>query len=109
MNRYQYELARHTLGLPNRNKVSYRNYYSAGPLHTDYPVWQGLVFALWAIEEKQSDNSSIFRLTLEGAKLVLEPFEKLNFDDFPELAPPPKPVLKKRGRPKKCQEEKLPM
>ncbi len=42
MTENQIELGRHALGLPNKERTSYRNHFCAGPGHTDYPEWMAM-------------------------------------------------------------------
>lgn len=86
MTEKQIALARHALGLSDRNKVSYRNRFVAGPGHKEYADWMAMVSAGQA---KMVDGKSIsfcgdlFWLTAEGARLALKPGESLDPEDFP--------------------------
>jgi hypothetical protein len=85
MTENQKELARHALGLPNRKRTSYRNYFFAGPGHTDYPEWVAMVEQGDAIRRSGSDLSGddVFYVTGKGARAALLPREKLAVEDFP--------------------------
>jgi hypothetical protein len=81
----QKELARHALGLPNKQKQSYRNYFSAGPRHPDYRDWMQMVEGGMA---KVADpipyaTRDTFWLVQKGARAALEPGETLCPEDFP--------------------------
>lgn len=82
----QIKLARHALGLPNRNKRSYRNYFCGSK---NDPHWNGLVQAGLATSRNHPallhDDDTYFYLTPAGAQAVLENSEKLCAEDFPSL------------------------
>jgi hypothetical protein len=81
----QIELARHALGLPNRNKKSYRNHFVAGEGHSDFENWRDMVEKGFARGKKGSQltgGDPVFWLTLAGASLALRRGEKLDPDDF---------------------------
>lgn len=85
----QIELARHALGLPNRNRKSYRNHFVAGEGHSDFDNWQAMVMAGLARFRKGSEltgGDPVFWLTLEGARSALKKGERLDLDDFPSAA-----------------------
>lgn len=85
----QIELARHALGLPNRNKKSYRNHFVCGPGHSDYDNWQAMTAAGMAKTRKGnalSGGDDWFWLTLEGAHNALRKGERLDLEDFPSAA-----------------------
>ena len=82
----QRKMARHALGLPNRDKRSYRNRYVAteGPAGT-LAAWQGLVKAGLAVEltkHRVGQNRS-YVLTPAGAQAAIDPGEALCPEDFP--------------------------
>lgn len=83
MTKRQIELARHALGFPNRNNMSYRNHFCAGPGHDDYDDWEDLVAKGLAV--KRSDGpwggDSMFYLTLEAALSVRLPREHIGRED----------------------------
>lgn len=80
----QRELARHALGLPNRNRKSYRNRYVCEESH---PVWSEFVKRGWATMRAADTvpfgGCAIFYLTEAGARLALDKGEKLDAEDFP--------------------------
>ncbi len=86
----QRQLARHALGLTNRdaNKVSYRNHFCAGLHHVDYGEWCRMVDAGLAIRFHRSGvpfgGDDLFKLTLAGARAALYPRERLDPEDFPD-------------------------
>ena len=85
----QIELARHALGLPNRNNKSFRNRFIAGLQHPDYADWFGMVLdgnAEWRSGEKVPfGNDWLFWLTPAGAQKALRPGEQLDKEDFPDV------------------------
>ena len=85
MTENQVELARHALGLPNKKRTSYRNYFFAGPGHSDYQEWMAMVAQVEAVRGTGSDLSGddVFWLTAKGARAALLPREKLAAEDFP--------------------------
>ena len=83
----QKNLARHALGLPNKNKCTFRNrFYSS----KDNPEWSGMVEAGEAkVAPVKSDmiaDYAVFWLTRIGAVRALEPGERLDREDFPTEA-----------------------
>ena len=85
MTKTQRNLARHALGLPNRQRRSYRNRYAASPQTDENRQWLFMVVAGWA-ELEQSAQLMHYRLTPEGARLALNSGDKLDPEDFPEAA-----------------------
>lgn len=86
----QIAIARHALGLPNRNKMSFRNRFCAGPGHTDHPKWDAMVRAGAAKVMRNAGGlggQDTFSMTLAGAKAALEAGETLCPEDFPEATP----------------------
>ena len=84
----QIELARHALGLPNERHCSYRNYFTAGKDHPDFPDWIAMVAdgnARRRISSRMAGGDDVFWLTLEGATFALRPRETLDPEDFPAL------------------------
>lgn len=83
----QRELARHALGLPNKRRRSYRNHFVTGEGSSDFSHWLIMAEAGLARRHKGSPltgGDDLFRLTTAGAKLVLNPREKLDPEDFPD-------------------------
>lgn len=88
MTKNQTELARHALGLPNKQHTSYRNHFCAGSGHSDYPEWIAMVEQGDASHRKGNDLSGgddIFWLTAKGATSALSQGEKLSTEDFPAI------------------------
>lgn len=83
----QINLARHALGLPNDTGVSYRNYFTAGPGHSDFEDWMEMVEAGEAYTEKRIGfgGDNIFWLTLSGARKAMLVGESIDDSDFPEI------------------------
>lgn len=81
----QIELARHALGL-TRQKQSYRNYFCAGPDHSDHAEWMKMVSEGDAIVRgdtlgmRRGDN--LFHVTRAGAEKALQPGETLDPEDW---------------------------
>ena len=78
----EWRLARHALGLPNANKVSYRNRFMAGG--ADRKAWLGMVARGFAETDFVPHVLQFFRLTKAGALAALEPGERLSAEDFGE-------------------------
>lgn len=86
----QIELARHALGLPNSNAMSYRNAFVAGEGHADHPDWLEMVdngFAVRRVQPKGFGGSDIFHLTHRAARLSLRAGESLDPEDFGQPVP----------------------
>ena len=86
----QITLARHALGLPNRESRSYRNRYCAGKGHTNYAAWKAMVAAgLATVRQNEGGlgGQDTFSLTLAGATAALQKGETLCPEDFPEVSP----------------------
>ncbi len=82
----QIALARHALGLPNKNNKSYRNYFVAGANHNDFGDWVEMCvqgFARRRINSRMCGGDDMFWLTPEGAKIALLEKEQLDPEDFP--------------------------
>ena len=82
----QITLARHALGLPNRQNTTYRNRYSAGKGHASHPTWEQMVKAGAATATRHAGGlggQDTFSLTLAGAKAALQAGESLCAEDFP--------------------------
>ena len=86
MTERQIELGRHALGLPNKQRKSYRNHFVAGEGHSDYPDWLQMVEkgnATYRKGNEISGGDDVFWLTEIGAKQCLKGKEKLDSEDFP--------------------------
>lgn len=81
MTPYQIDLARHALGL-NRQRVSFRNYFVAGPGHNDYAGWMDMVEKGVATRRPGGLGTCagdfIFALTRAGAEAAMRPGEKID-------------------------------
>ena len=90
MTKRQIDLARHALGLPNRNRRSYRNSFVAGPGHTDYDDWYAMSCKGWAVRHDGArlpfGGMDLFNLTPAGAQAALVARESLDQEDFPAAA-----------------------
>lgn len=85
MNEIQKQIARHALGLPNKNKKSYRNGYATYASMSQYLEWSDMVAKGLAVQSKQPVPTSgiiTFHLTEAGALLALESGETLDPEDF---------------------------
>jgi hypothetical protein len=86
MNERQIELARHALGLRPTRLMTYRNNFVAGPGHADYPDWEAMVAAGFAVKRQNKmlpPGDVMFHLTRAGAELALRPGDVLNPEDWP--------------------------
>jgi len=83
MNPKQIEMARHALGFPNKQNISYRNHFCIGPDGDGWDDWQDLVKQGLAVERKTAlcGGDSLFHLTLKGALQVRENKEHLSPED----------------------------
>ena len=88
-------LARHALGLPNRNNRSYRNRFVTGPgsdehPNSDHDHWMAMVAAglAWRRDGKKLPfgGDDLFGLTLAGATAAKRRNEGLCSEDFPKEA-----------------------
>lgn len=87
MTAQQRDLARHALGLPNKQRISYRNHFVTHKDSEDYCPWQELVrhgLAMFMHGGEMAGGGDIFWLTQQGAEHVLEPGEKLKVDFSPK-------------------------
>ncbi|WP_197430415.1 hypothetical protein [Methylobacterium sp. CCH5-D2] len=82
----QRDLARHALGLPNRNRRSYRNRFLTGGACPDWRAMEAAGLARSQPTDKL--GRAWFHLTRAGAEAALERGERLCREDFP---PPPRP------------------
>ena len=84
----QRKLARHALGLPNRDNRSYRNRFVAAYVPGDYDEWAKMADAGLAkagTTRRTGTGSTVsFWLTKAGARAALKPGESLDPEDFPE-------------------------
>lgn len=82
----QRKLARHALGLPNRNRQTYRNRFLAGGEHADWRAMEAAGLA----EADTTGGAGLtwFWLTRAGAETALDEGERLCSEDFPPEAAP---------------------
>lgn len=86
MDRHQRELARHALGLPNKRRTSYRNRF-ATDAGLDNEAWRRMVtdgLAGMRPGVEWMGGMDAFWLTTKGAKMALNPQERLSREDFPD-------------------------
>ncbi len=87
MTEQQRQLARHALGLPNKNNTTYRNHYCTGSGDDGHAEWEDLVSCGLAIK-RTSDlwgGDDMFHLTLAGALLARDPKEHLSREDSDQM------------------------
>ena len=80
----QIGMARHALGLPNPQNMTYRNHYCIGKGGAEYEAWEDLVrqgLAVKAPGEGKGWVGDFFYLTLAGARAVLKPQEHISRED----------------------------
>jgi hypothetical protein len=85
MTEKQIELGRHALGLPNKQRTSYRNHFVTGIGCSDFDEWMRMVAKGKAFRRTGnvfSGGDDIFWLTKVGATECLKPREKLSAEDF---------------------------
>ncbi len=87
MTTIQTGLARHALGLPNKNKESYRNRFCASPGTDDHAEWDQMVDAGKAVKRENCPQagSTMFYLTVSGAAEVLCEGEQLSREDAEKM------------------------
>lgn len=86
----QRDLARHALGLPNRNRRSYRNrFFASYTPGGDYEQWEEMREAGYAERARVSPDGRRygFWLTESGALAALNKGESLCPEDFPPATP----------------------
>ena len=83
MTERQRSFARHALGFPNDENISYRNHFCIGPEGDGYSDWEEMVKAGWAVKRTASlwGGMDMFHLTLEGARLALAPKEHISREE----------------------------
>lgn len=78
-------MARHALGLPNKQRTTYRNHFCIGPAGDGYAEWEQLVSQKLAVKQTSKSKlwgeNDMFHLTLAGAKEVLESNEHISKED----------------------------
>lgn len=78
LNQRQVQLGRRALGLPNRERKTYRNHFVTGS-GPDFDEWLAMV-EIGAARASLSGGDDIFWLTADGAAAVLAPGERLSED-----------------------------
>lgn len=76
----QIKLARHALGLPNKQRKAYRNRFVAHADSPDGHLWSEMVHAGFAVctpDDIRPDGWKVFRLTIAGAFTALEDSETI--------------------------------
>jgi hypothetical protein len=86
----QIKMARHALGLPNGSKRSYRNRYCAALGSKAEKAWNDLVRRSHAERGVEQVNTAIFHLTESGARIAIDPTERLDPEDFPVAVSSPR-------------------
>lgn len=83
MTKKQQKMARHALGLPNNNNLSYRNHFCANKESPEYQEWEELVAKGLATKRLMGAEwcGDYFYLTPDGAKSVLLPHESISRED----------------------------
>ncbi len=76
-------LARHALGLPNKQRRSYRNRYHAADETPVWRMWQDMVAQGYAVSHESGRGMTEYSLTLSGAREALVRGERLCKEDFP--------------------------
>ena len=79
----QKQLARHALGFPNKQNVSYRNHFCTGPGTTDYTEWEAMVAQGDAVKRTGPHwgGDNMYYLTLQGALAARGPKEHLSREE----------------------------
>ncbi len=86
MTKSQRSLARHALGLPNKSRQSYRNRFLVPAGSWDHDVWTSMVLCGYATKVRPETIGDWFALTLDGANAALNSRERLDPEDFPQIA-----------------------
>ena len=83
----QRQLARHALGLPNKQKTSFRNRFCASPGSDDFAEWEAMVSQGEAVKFPSSlwGGDSMFHLTLKAALAAREPDEHISREEAMEM------------------------
>jgi hypothetical protein len=83
----QRDFARHALGLPNKNNMTYRNHFCVGEGGDGYEDWEDLVSKGMAVKAIGGSGwvGDFFYLTLEGARAVLLPKEHISREDAEKM------------------------
>jgi hypothetical protein len=83
----QRDLARHALGLPNKNNTTYRNHFCISNGCDGYADWEDLVSKGLAVKALggSSWSGDFFYLTLNGAREVLSSKEHISREDAEKM------------------------
>ncbi|EPI2799271.1 hypothetical protein ACS5LO_000670 [Citrobacter koseri] len=83
------ELMLHALGINERNRTPYRNYFLAGDGHTDNSKWQVLVADGFATSRPAPDfagGGTLYHVTDKGEELAIaalpEPKKRTRYDEY---------------------------
>ena len=83
------ELMQHALGISERNRTPYRNYFLAGEEHTDNEKWKELVSDGFATSRPAPDftgGGTLYHVTEKGEATAIsalpEPKKRTRYDDY---------------------------
>lgn len=83
------ELMQHALGINERNRTPYRNYFLAGEGHTDNEMWEKLVSEGFATSRPAPDfvgGGVLYHVTDKGEELAItslpEPKKKTRYEEY---------------------------
>ena len=83
------ELMQHALGINERNRTPYRNYFLAGEGHTDNEMWEKLVSEGFATSRPAPDfvgGGVLYHVTDKGEELAMtslpEPKKKTRYEEY---------------------------
>lgn len=83
------ELMQHALGISERNRTPYRNYFLAGEGHTDNVKWEELVSDGFATSRPAPDfvgGGTLYHVTEKGEEAAIsalpEPKKRTRYDDY---------------------------
>lgn len=83
------ELMQHALGINERNRMPYRNYFLAGDGHTDNSKWQELVAEGFATSRPAPDftgGGTLYHVTEKGEVAAIsalpEPKKRTRYDEY---------------------------
>jgi hypothetical protein len=87
MTEKQRELARHALGLPNKQNTTYRNHFCIDKGSDGYGDWEDLVVRGLAVKAEggQDWSGDFFYLTWAGAKCALDYKEHIGIEDVKKM------------------------
>lgn len=83
------ELMQHALGISERNRTPYRNYFLAGEGHTDNEKWKKLVFDGFATSRPAPEfagGGTLYHVTEKGEAAAIsalpEPKKRTRYDEY---------------------------